>query len=226
MILITNRLAPLGHPEFEIQLNNHELAQGDFDFLHNTLFEMVQQGARLQPGELIQIGWIPCRIAQSGALLSLEEPDFQVLPLRWTQGATTTMMHLRIQNYVAQSLDLLSEQQHPSILQSSVFCNRLSYSSGLLMERVTPEDETDSGWNILCSDREHVHDEHSLRRESLYAVSSMNEEVFRYVSLPPESALILPPGGIPHFFYQGASRPIQKQSYLAQRFLSIRPLKG
>ncbi|MCE9599764.1 MAG: hypothetical protein K8S54_17530 [Spirochaetia bacterium] len=224
MIFTTNSLSALRQPEFEIQLNNHEFAQVDFDFLNHALVEMARSGATFAPGQLIQIGWIACRITSNGHTFGLEEPDFEMFPIRWIPGATTTMMHLRIHTYVADSLDLGDAIQHASIFQSAVVCDRFSLTSGIYMERVSPTDEDDSGWNILCADPEHAHNDAStLRRESIYEVALVNPNVHLFVGLPHSSSLLLPYKGFPQFFLQGKRLPIAKESYLDRRFYSIRP---
>ncbi|MBL8021203.1 MAG: hypothetical protein JNM27_16155 [Leptospirales bacterium] len=224
MIFTTKALSPFGQPEFEIQLNQHEFAQVDFDFLQNALVQMAKSGARFLNGQLIQIGSTPCRVASGRGTLFLEEPDFEMYPLHWIPGATNTMRHLRIQNYVGDSLGLRDSLSHPSVLQSAVICTQLTPASGIFMERTSPTDSEDSGWNILCPDPKHAHDNPAtLRRELLYLVCMVNSAVPQYIALPEKISILQHFKGIPHFSLNGEPIPFARDSYLAQRYVSIRP---
>lgn len=224
MIFTTKLLSSFGQPEFEIQLSQLEFAQADFDFLQQALVDMARAGARFLEGQIIQIGSTPCRVASGQGVMSLEEPDFEMFPLQWVPGAKNTMRHLRIQNYVGDSLGLRDTLSHPSVLQSVVICTQLNPTSGIFMERTVPTDAEDSGWNILCPDPAHAHDNPAtLRRESLYLVCMVNPAVIQYIALPESISILQHFQGVPHFSMNGERIPFARGSYLAQRYVSIRP---
>ena len=227
MIFITNNLSRFGQREFEIELNLQEFAQADFDFLSAALKGMVEQGARFQEDDLVQIGSVLCRIRATPDRLCLEEPDFQSFPINWVPGCSETMIRLRIQNYVADSVGLRDSLDHPSIRQSALTCDRLSATSGFHMERLAPNEPSDSGWAICCANPQHAHiDSETLATDSLYSISLISPESFQFLALPPGSAVTMNAGSFPRLILNGNLLQVVQGSYLRKKYLRIRPGYG
>lgn len=180
-----------GHPEFALELGE-EVLELDAEWLRATLEGLVAQGHRFRPGETLQLGWSITRIGPlEHGRLTLLEPDFESLPTHFVPGATRTLLHLRLQRSVAESLGV-AEPAFPSLRQSAIVCSRLARAHPLWLDRALPQG-MDSGWFMGCADESHDHQSaRSLERLSLYEVALQQPAVVPYLALPPGLQLLLP----------------------------------
>jgi hypothetical protein len=179
------------HPEFALELGEG-VRELDAEWLRATLEGLVAQGRRFHPGETLQLGWSIARIGPlEDGRLTLLEPDFESLPTHFVPGATRSLLHLRLQRSVAESLGL-AEPAFPSLRQSAIVCSRLARARPLWLDRASPQG-VDSGWFIGCAGESHEHQSaRNLERLSLYEVALQQPAVVPYLALPPGVQLLLP----------------------------------
>jgi hypothetical protein len=157
-----------------------QMAPGILSWLESQ----VLQGARFQPGESIQIGWMYDEFfARPDGTLGIVEPDFETVPVAWVDSLTLTLRHLWYQKEVAASLGL--EPDFPSYRQSAVVCTELRNAATVFMHREA-QAGWDSGWFIGCNAENHDHQDPSqLTRVSLFeAAVTWNARFIQYVALP------------------------------------------
>lgn len=168
-IVRTHECCRLGHPEFRIVFDSRQVIEPDVDWLTKFLSQNVASGTRFKPGETVQIGWVILKIeSNEEGTLSLFEPDFVEIPINFVESVTQTLVQLRLQKSVAESVDLEDQIAFPSLRQSCLICTRVKDRAGFMMERFEMR-ENDSGWYLGCFDEDHDHNNpDNLQRVSLY----------------------------------------------------------
>jgi hypothetical protein len=79
----------------------------DINWLLTFLSKNVASGIRYNSEELIQIGWMILKVqTNEEGTLSLLEPDFCEIPIKFVDSVTQTLVHLRLQKSVAESIAL------------------------------------------------------------------------------------------------------------------------
>jgi hypothetical protein len=103
-------------------------------------------------------------------------------------GVSNTLLHLLLQESVAESLGLEAELVIPSCLESAIVCTEFGSTNGFVMSRVTPK-AADSGWFCGCGNQAHDHQSpNTLRRVSLYeAAVCKNPQIIPFLTLPPDT---------------------------------------
>ncbi|SPE51124.1 conserved hypothetical protein [Verrucomicrobia bacterium] len=190
----TRSCASYGHLEFQIEFEAELVLQSDVDSFLSYIAEQVKNGVKYNVGQLIQIGWMMDRIDEKAGKLTLLEPDFIDIPIRYVHGATGTFRHLRSQKGVAESLGLEALLDFPTILHSAIVCNRQEDRVDFVMERARPENR-DSGWFVGCGDPDHDHNNaNNLRRTSLYEIARNRPNCIPFFALPARSFLQMKAG--------------------------------
>ena len=96
------------------------------------------------------------------------EPDFIEIPVNFVDSVTQTLVQLRLQKSVAESIGLEDQITFPSLRQSCLICTRVKDRGRFVMERFE-KSENDSGWYLGCFDNDHDHNNpNNLQRVSLY----------------------------------------------------------
>jgi hypothetical protein len=212
----TTRCGKHDHPDFVLEIG--EALDTDGRWLVEFLEEAVAEGERFAAGETVAIGWMVARVAEApGGLLTLHEPDMTSMPIQWIPSVQTTLMHLRIQRAIAESVGLEDEMDFPTIRQSAVVCTDVEDATGLILSRAKP-DGGDSGWFIGCTSPTHDHnDAKNLDRTSLYQLALAAPASIGFLSLPAGVQIVARPGAAPHLERNGKRLPIKPRSYLAQK---------
>src|SRR5262245_53933273 len=96
--VVTTRCSEAGHAEFRFSVDEAVVIEPDITFFREALERWVLDGERFNDGETMQFGWstLMVRLAEDGRL-SLCEPDFQSMPIKWVETVTATLQHLRVQ---------------------------------------------------------------------------------------------------------------------------------
>jgi hypothetical protein len=153
----------------------------DVEWLSAWLKQTITDGS-LSEGDTIQIGWMTNRLSQTAEGLHLMEPDFINVPIVFIDSVTRTLVDLRQQRDVVESVGM--EPEFASIRESARICNHLT-DAEYVMYRHQPQ-ASDSGWMVACVDLNHDHDTAgNLLRESLYAIAINHPGVVRFLALPP-----------------------------------------
>jgi hypothetical protein len=215
----TTRCGRHGHPELVFDIG--DAPETDGRWLVEFLEEAVAEGERFAAGETVAIGWMVTRVADAGdGLLTLHEPDMESMPIVWIPSVRTTLMHLRVQRAIAESVGLEDELDFPTIRQSAVVCTDVEDAIGLVLSRAKP-DGGDSGWFVGCNEPAHDHaDPKNLDRTSLYQIALAAPASVGFLALPAGVQVIARPGAAPHLERNGKRLPIKPRSYLAQKIVT------
>jgi hypothetical protein len=142
---------------------------------------LASESATLQPGDFMRIGWMTNLLKEYPDGVHLNEPDFVQVPIAFVDSLTRTLVHLRRQRDVAESVRM--DAMFPSIRDGATICDRLGRE--YVMHRRAPQ-PPDSGWFIGCADVDHDHDDvANLTMDSLYAVAIGHEKIVPFLALPP-----------------------------------------
>ncbi|RLS36360.1 MAG: hypothetical protein DWH81_12590 [Planctomycetota bacterium] len=106
------------------------IPQLDVVVLASFLEESVEEGIRYEEGELISVGSMLLRVATVDDSFTLQEPDMQSVPIAWRLGVTQSMMLLRLQKDITESVGLEDEMDAPSIT-SSLLVRLLHFYGGI-----------------------------------------------------------------------------------------------
>jgi hypothetical protein len=168
-IVRTHECCRFGHPEFRLAFDSHQVIEPDVIWLTKFLSQNVASGTRYKPDETVQIGWVILKIkSNEEGTLSLFEPDFVEIPINFVDSVTQTLVQLRLQKSVAESIGFEDQITFPSLRQSCLICTRVKDRGSFMMERFEMR-ENDSGWYLGCFDDDHDHNKpDNLQRVSLY----------------------------------------------------------
>ncbi len=205
-----------GHREFSVEYDESLVPTADVKWLLAFLEETVASGTKYQPQETLRVGWTDMLIEEAeGSRLRLLEPDWEgVLPFDYVPSVTKTLLHLRRQKDVAESLELLDRLSFPTLGQSAVTCNRLGKEDCGVMDRAGSEGH-DSGWFFGCNSPDHDHNEAGhLERLSLYEVACRLPATAQFCALPTGTNLFFDREGGLLVLLDGKEVPIRKGSYL------------
>lgn len=214
-VLHTATCASHGHPEFRVSYDPKLVpVPDDARWLVGWLEDSVARGAKYEPAQTCQIGWLVAEVrAGADSALELWEPDLPHMPVQWVEGVSRILVHLRLQKDVAESVPD-TEFEFPSMRQSGIVCTRFSRAETLLLERTEPQGH-DSGWFCGCADEDHDHNSiNELCRVSLYEAAMMSAlRIVPYLALPPGTLLEVG-SGVPTIFVNGEPVAFKPGSYL------------
>ncbi len=223
MKALTTNCGRYGHREFVIDYNETFVPASDVTWLLGFLEETVASGTKYEPYQTLQVGWTETLIGEAEYnRLQLLEPDWSgVLPFRYVSSVTKTLLHLRLQKDVADSLGILDRLSFPTLSQSAITCNQLGLLDCGVMDRVKSEGH-DSGWFFGCNSTDHDHNEsRNLKRMSLYEVACLLPVTAQFYALPP--GINLQFGGDVSLlaFFNGKKLSIKEKSYLHKLYKRV-----
>jgi hypothetical protein len=197
----------------------------DVNWLAGFLSKNVASGTQYKPGELVQIGWVILKIqTNEEGTLSLLEPDFVEIPIRFVDSVTQTLVQLRLQKSVVESVAFEDLIAFPSLQQSCLICNRIKDRGDFMMERFEPS-QNDSGWYLGCIDKDHDHnDPKNLQRISLYDIACGMMICVPFLALPPKTVIEAKAGNY-QLRYKGQTIVPKENSFL-QRYLLLNSRKA
>ena len=159
-----------GHPDILVSADG----QPGSDWLVGYFVDQVRNGVRFEAGQTVQIGWALLKLLGSDTGgLSVFEPDFASMPVRWVEGSSRVMRHLIIQREVCA---LLGEDPYfPSMIEPAVISS--AFISGRSAFSMLRDEE---GWLFKAEEDEG----HHAQLSSLYAVGIDRTAVIPFLALP------------------------------------------
>lgn len=143
---------------------------------------------RIRGGSTIQVGWMINRFDEGNDGLHIVEPDFESVPIVFIDSVTRTLVDLRRQKDVAESVRLAPE--FPSIRESGWGCTKMRGSASEFIMHRSAGGGAGSGWFVGCTDIAHDHDdEANLVLDSLYALAVKQPRITPFLALPPGCAI-------------------------------------
>jgi hypothetical protein len=209
----------LGQSEFRLAFDSSQVIAPDVNWLLNFLSKNVAAGARYKHGELIQIGWIILKVqTNEEGTLSLLEPDFLEIPINFVDSVTQTLVQLRLQKSVAESIGFEDQITFPSLRQSCLICSRVKDRGDFVMEHFEAH-KNDSGWYMGCVDADHNHNNpQNLKRVSLYDAACGMLMCVPFLPLP-QGVLVQIKGGGFSIAYNGKTLRPKTNSFMQQYLL-------
>lgn len=207
------------HAEFVIYFDPTCVLKQDAEWLIDHLESQVLNGVVFKAEQTIQIGWMVLKIAkEDDQYLTLQEPDFREIPIKFNLSVNNALTHLRMQKDTFESLDIRSGLQFPSILQSAIACTKYDDSGGFFLSR-TKENKNDSGWFMGCTDIGHNHNNAlNLKRLSLYELACSREELIQFMALP-EGVCVFSSLGIIKVEFNGRELTPKNGSFLQKMLI-------
>jgi hypothetical protein len=150
-----------------------------------TYFETeTKAGRRFTADQTVQVGWMILMLkpaADGSGDLELWEPQFDALPVQWTNGVNNTLRHLILQRSVC---DLFKcDPLFPSLQQAGVVSREfLKNDRDFWMSRDEPQ-RNDSGW--VFSQPGHVIAEDDGKFMSLFEIVFYRQEIIPFLALSP-----------------------------------------
>ena len=181
----TTRCSTHRHREFVLVFDT-SIPQGDVVVLASFLEESVEKGVRYEHGEIISFGSMLLRVAALDDSFTLQEPDTQSVLIAWRLGVTQSMMLLRLQKDITESVGLVDEMDAPSIGSSLLVGTDIPQGGDeFILERANPMG-ADSGWFVGCPDTlVNYNDESNLMRISVYQAILNWPRIAPFLALPP-----------------------------------------
>jgi hypothetical protein len=214
MEIVTTRCKDFNHPEFRLQYDESRALPEWADWLVEYLEGQVAAGTKFADAETIQVGWLLLFVQKNAdGTLSLREPEVGTLPIAWTDAVTSTVQHVHLQKYAADSVGMSDKMIFPSFQEDAIVCNKLAQTAAYLAYReVTPEHD-DSGWVIFCGE-EHDHSADNLQAISLYECICQKPDLIPFLALPPGISVVVIEGALFEVKFEGQPLPIIPGSYL------------
>ena len=114
MHAMTEKCSEHGHPELRLVYDCNIVRAEDVRSLLDQLEERVIAGSRLEVGASFQVGWMALQVARADdSRLALLEPDMVHTPVHWVDSVTHSLIHLRVQTGVCQSVEGLEQPVFP-----------------------------------------------------------------------------------------------------------------
>jgi hypothetical protein len=220
MIAHTSECLLYDHPEFAVEWSGDATLKPWLTRFLEWLENEVATGTRFETGEIVQFGWSFLKVTpRLDGTLALFEPDFTSMPAAFVDSVSNTLLHTMLQRFAANSLDLTSAMEIPSLRQSCIVCSRLSQQEGVILDRARPSDEQDSGWFFGCTQPGHDHnDPKELERKSLYEVAALGDSrLIPFLTLPPGVKVYLEESTLA-VWQEGKELKCEPDSYLAKKY--------
>lgn len=185
-VYATSRCKLYGHPEFQIRVSNSAVPVEDISFLLQFFEQRVARGEKFRGGESLQVGWMFTMLEEGPAgFLRVLEPDMQVVPVRFVDSVDNTLMQLRNQKDVVESLSPSIAPDFPSLRQSAVVHVNYQEARRILLTRNDPVNAADSGWWLSDLDDEaRLEDPARFMKTSLYQLGVHRPDLIQFLAVP------------------------------------------
>jgi len=180
----TTECRRFGHPEFEVRFSSRTVSQ-DVDWLLRYLENRVAGGGRFQHGETLQVGWIVTMLeAGADGKLRMKEPDMKAVPVQFVDSVTHTLLHLRTQRDLVESLVPPVDPDFPSLVQSALVHANYKTARRVLLTRGSVRG-ADSGWWLAdLDDLDGAQDPTRFSRTSLYQLGVDRPDLIKFFAVP------------------------------------------
>ncbi len=144
----------------------------------------ISEGARFVDGQMLQYGYTFLNCSVQSRVLRLLAPDFQGMPIEWTNNLGPAFRIIAAHKYIPESFGWMPEI--PS-LGNTVIVGRKFDEIPMFANRLPPVESNlnDSGW-FIGSTRDDIdnNDPDGLQLMSLYEAMLAVPHVLRFLSLP------------------------------------------
>jgi hypothetical protein len=220
MLARTSECLLYDHPEFAVEWSGDDALKPWLNNFLGWLEGEVATGTQFEPGEIVQFGWSFLKATpRPDGTLALFEPDFTSMPVAFVDSVSNTLFHTMLQRFAADSLDLTTAIEIPSLRQSCIVCSRFGPEQDVLLDRARPSNEQDSGWFFGCTQPDHDHnDPKECERKSLYEVAALGDSrLIPFLALPPGVKVYLEQSTLA-VWQEGKELKCKPGSYLAKKY--------
>lgn len=182
----TSQCKLYGHPEFQIRVSNSAVPMEDIAFLLQFFEQRVAQGERFHSGESLQVGWMFTMLEEGPTgFLRVLEPDMQGVPVKFVDSVDHTLMQLRNQKDMVESLAPSVVPDFPSLRQSAVVHVNYQQAHRVLLTRNDPVNAVDSGWWLSdLDDDAGLEDPARFVKTSLYQLGVHRPDLIQFFAVP------------------------------------------
>lgn len=228
----TSGIRKAGHPEVTFRCSAAVPETFVREYFVEYLEGIVADGGTLDPGELLQVGflWAEIRKSRDHKALRLHEADLRSLPIRWADSLSRTAILLARQLALVESVFDEDQTMLSHARQVAWACSRWREPGGFALSRVDEPGDVvedaegtpveDSGWWIGCVEDSHLA-RHGKKGDlvpiSLYEAVIAKPEIADFLALPAGSKVVrLDSSGVAEVSHgkKDRVRPARRGSYL------------
>lgn len=182
-----------GHPEFRVRVGNKAIPDQDVAWFLRFLESRVAEGEKFSGGQSLQVGWMYTMLEKADdGFLRVMEPDMKQIPVHFIDSVDSTLMHLRNQKDVVQSLVPEIAPDFPSLQESAVVHLQYKSAARVLLTRAAPHDAADSGWWLTdLSDEHGTQDPSRFTKTSLYQLAIDRPDLVKFFAVPPGLQVVI-----------------------------------
>jgi hypothetical protein len=220
MLAHTSECLLYDHPDFAVEWSGDDALKPWLTSFLEWLESQVAAGIRFLPDETVQFGWSIMKVVpRPEDTLALFEPDFTSMPIAFIDSVSNTVLHTMLQRFTADSVDLTTSMEIPSLLETCIVCSRFGKNEAVTLDRAKPSNERDSGWFFGCTQPDHDHNNlDELQRKSLYeAAALMDSRLIPFLALPPGVKVYLDQSDLA-IWQEGKMLGFKADSYLAKKY--------
>jgi hypothetical protein len=192
----TDGLHAVGQVEVAAQVPGgtaHEVDHQVMDVLQFIARYIFNSGARVLPGQTMAYGWTLLRFRQDRPTVleidELDDPLADVGEPQWMIGLSLAIGLRHAGDDVMRRNHLSGTAQFSNRGHTAIVCAHViamdAGSRPLVMQRDAPASPENSGWTILCTQADAVHDETTLALHHLAHLAHRWPFIVPYICLPP-----------------------------------------
>ncbi|AUP81101.1 immunity protein Imm33 domain-containing protein [Flavivirga eckloniae] len=185
-VFTTKKCKEFNHPEIQFTISDKSIPDVDIDFFISTLEIQVSNGVKYNNGESIQIGSVVLEFKETGNVLELIEPDFKSFPIEYVNTLDFTLLNMRLQKDIVESIDPPADLLFPSIMQSIVVCENYKTIPNVLMIRYEPENRSSGWWFFDYDDKASWNDPDNFAPISIYEFALHRPDLFKFLAFPED----------------------------------------
>ncbi len=183
------------------------------EWFADWLTTYINDGATIKDEQTLQCGFVILKCRVKNRLLSLLSPDFDEMPIRWTDDLRKSLGIITAHKYTPESVGLIPDI--PSLQQTAITGERFA-EFPMFANRSTPSsaNPNDSGWFVGSQDADN-NDPATLQVMSLYELVLKVPHVLQFLSLPVGCQVVFS-AGTPVLLKDYKEVAVPPDSYLGQ----------
>ncbi len=196
---------------------NDSLPEFIVDWFSGWITDYVNEGVEFSTGQTIQYGWSILQVQLNNGVLKVFGPDFENIPINWTEDLSQPISLMMEQKYVTESYG--ADLDICQMLNTSIVGQEFT-SKPIIMRRYSRSENNaeDSGW-FIGSLRDDVdnNDPEQLSLMSLYEICLHTPDVAKFLWLPKNYEIILEGDSFKVICNQEVVQP-EKDSYVEKKY--------
>lgn len=181
----TKNCKKYNHPEIEFIITNKSIPLNDIKWMISTIENTVSNGTKYENQQTLQLGCTIVKFVQkNNGVLEIQEPDFVSLPIKFTSKLDNTLVFLRSQKDIVESVKEETDLLYPSILESIVVHKNYISANKVLLERTEIESNISGWWVYDYNDQESVNNASNFSNISLYEFALKRPDLVKFLALP------------------------------------------